>query len=88
MHCPLPHCAWRGNRADLFKKHWQQEDHRAHHKTYGYTPKKSQIQTYDPWSILNQINDGCLCIHEGKAQANFFVQVKAGELKKTKIWMD
>ena len=88
MHCPLPHCAWRGNRADLFKSHWQQEDHCRYHVYYGRTPKRSQIETYDPWIILNEIKDGLISIHEGKNRANILVRQKACALQKTKVWTD
>jgi len=88
MHCPLPHCAWRGNRAGLFKRHWQQESHRGYHEYYGHTPKGSQIVTYDPWVILDQIIDGTLSLREGQDQAVVLVQVKAYELQKPSMWMD
>ena len=88
MHCPLPHCAWRGNRADLFNSHWQQEDHRAYHAQYGRTPKRSQIETYDPWIILNQIKDGVISIREGKIKALSLVLVKSFALHKANIWTD
>ncbi len=88
MHCPLPDCAWRGNRSDLFGKHWQQEDHRVYHEYYGHTPEWSLIETYDPWVILDQITNGTIFPSEGEAQAIFLVQVKAYELQKTSIWTD
>ncbi|KAI9428563.1 hypothetical protein H4582DRAFT_2067010 [Lactarius indigo] len=69
IHCPLPHCMWRGNRTNLFKKHWQQEDHRSSHEYYGHTPGRSQIETFDPWLILNQIIDGVISLREGEGQA-------------------
>ena len=88
MLCPLPHCAWRGNRVDLFKSHWQREDHCSYHVYYGRIPKSSQIETYDPWIILNQIKDGLISIHEGKNRANNLVRQKACALQKTNIWTD
>jgi hypothetical protein len=88
IHCPLPNCAWRGNRADLFDSHWQQEDHRAYHAHYGRTPKRTQIETYDPWIILNQIKDGIISIHEGKIQALLLVLEKSFTLHKANIWTD
>ncbi|KAH9012939.1 hypothetical protein EDB85DRAFT_1900020 [Lactarius pseudohatsudake] len=88
IHCPLPHCAWRGNRAGLFKKHWQQEDHRAYHKHYGHSPSGSQIETYDPWVILGQIINGTISPREGEDQAIFLVQMKAFELQRLNMWMD
>ncbi|KAH9054303.1 hypothetical protein EDB87DRAFT_109029 [Lactarius vividus] len=88
MHCPLPHCAWRGNRAGLFKKHWQQEDHRAYHKHYGHSPRGSQIETYDPWAILEQVINGAISPREGEDQAIFLVQMKGFELQKLNMWMD
>ncbi|KAH9028868.1 hypothetical protein EDB85DRAFT_1576763 [Lactarius pseudohatsudake] len=88
LHCPLPHCAWRGNRAELFEKHWQRQDHRGFHEYYGHTPKGNQIETYDPRAILNQIISCAISLHEGEAQAIFLVQVRAYELQKTNIWTD
>jgi len=89
MHCPLPNCAWRGNRADLFKKHWQQEDHHAYHEHYGgHTPDGSQTETFDPWVILNQIESGAISLSEGVNQAIVLVQVKAYELQKMNVWTD
>lgn len=88
IHCPLPHCAWRGNRPDLFKKHWQKEDHRDYHERYGHTPERSQIETYDPWEILNQIINDTISPNEGEAQAILLVQVKAYELQKMDVWTD
>jgi len=88
MHCPLPHCAWRGNRSDLFEKHWQQKDHRVYHEYYGHTPEWSLIETYDPWVILDQVINGTISLREGEAQAIFLIQVKAYELQKTSIWTD
>ncbi|KAH8988045.1 hypothetical protein EDB92DRAFT_1069125 [Lactarius akahatsu] len=88
IHCPLPHCAWRGNRTDLFKKHWQQEDHRSYHEYYGRTPGRSQIETFDPWLILKQIINGAISLREAEDQANFLVQVKACELQKPSMLTD
>ncbi|KAH8996532.1 hypothetical protein EDB86DRAFT_3243400 [Lactarius hatsudake] len=88
IHCPLPHCAWRGNRADLFKKHWQQEDHRSYHEYYGRTPEQGHIETFDPWVILKQIINGAISLREGEDQAIVSVQVKAYELQKSSMWLD
>ena len=88
LHCPLPHCAWRGRRAGLFRKHWEKEDHRSYHEHYGRTPRRSQIQTFDPWMILNQIISGDISSHEGEVQAILLVQAKACELQKPAMWMD
>ncbi|KAI9437698.1 hypothetical protein H4582DRAFT_295472 [Lactarius indigo] len=88
IHCPLPHCTWRGNRADLFKKHWQQEDHRSYHEYYGRIPERSQIETFDPWLILKQIINGAISLREGEDQAIVSVQVKAYELQKPGMWLD
>ncbi|KAN0134004.1 hypothetical protein V8E53_008222 [Lactarius tabidus] len=88
MHCPLPHCAWRGNRAGLFKRHWQQEDHRSYHELYGRSPERSQIETFNPWVILDQIVNGAISLHEGKVQAISLVRVKACELQKLGMWLE
>ena len=88
MHCPLPHCAWRGNRAELFKKHWQREDHLSYHEHYGHTPDGAQIETYDPRAVLDQIKSGALSPREGEEEAIVLVLVKAYELQKTNAWTD
>ncbi|KAH9022562.1 hypothetical protein EDB85DRAFT_1995797 [Lactarius pseudohatsudake] len=88
IHCPLPHCTWRGNRADLFKKHWQQVDHCSYHGYYGRAPERSQIETFNPSLILNQITNGSISPGEGEAQAIFLVQMKAHELQKQSMLMD
>lgn len=88
MHCPLSHCTWRGNRASSFKKHWQRADHRNYHEHYGHTPERSQIQTFDPWLILNQIINGAISLREGEVQAIGLVQVKASQLQKPSMWKD
>ncbi|KAN0137212.1 hypothetical protein V8E53_004922 [Lactarius tabidus] len=88
LHCPLSHCAWRGNRVDTFKKHWQQEDHHRYHEQYGRTPEQSQIETYDPWPILNQLTNGAISPHEAEEQAIVLVQAKAYELQKPTMGRD
>lgn len=88
MHCPLPHCAWRGNRAGTFKNHWRQEDHRSYHEIYGRTPERSQIETFDPWVILNQIANGAITPREGEVQAILLVRMKACELQRLSMWME
>ncbi|KAF8274575.1 hypothetical protein EI94DRAFT_695145 [Lactarius quietus] len=88
MHCPLPHCAWRGNRAGSFRKHWHQEDHRIFHDHYGSFPDRSQIETFNPWVILDQVVNGAISLREGEDQAIFLVQGKACELRKPSMWMD
>jgi hypothetical protein len=85
FHCPLPHCEWRGNRLHTFKTHWQQEDHRPYHESYGHSPKRSQIETYDPRPILR---NGDVSFSEAEDQAIFWVQVKAYELQKPGMWAD
>lgn len=88
IHCPLPHCAWRGNRTGLFKKHWQQEDHRGYHEYFGHTPERSQSETFNPREILNQIASGALSLRAGEVKAIVLVRVKACELQKLSMWMD
>ncbi|KAF8264154.1 hypothetical protein EI94DRAFT_1703454 [Lactarius quietus] len=88
IHCPLSHCAWRGNRAGLFKKHWEREDHHDYHEDYDGIPNGREIETYDPWAVLNQFKSGPLTFAEAKDQANVLVEVKGFELQKTNIWTD
>jgi len=88
MHCPLPHCTWRGNRAGLFKKHWQQKNHHIYHEIYGLSPERGQIETFNPWVILDQIANGAISLREGEGRAIVLVRVKASELQKPSMWAD
>lgn len=83
LHCPVPDCTWRGNRADSFRKHWHQKDHQ---EQYGHTPERSQIETFNPKAILDQVRSGAISFTEGQDQALLLVQVKARELAKPDMW--
>ena len=82
LHCPLPHCEWRGTRIYVFKDHWQRGDHLSYHEQYGHAPERSQFETYDPRVILNQFNNGAISFSEAEGQAIVLVQRKAYELQK------
>ena len=88
MHCPLPHCEWRGNRTHTFKTHWHKKDHRPYHQIYGNAPKRSQIETYDPRPILNRLRSGRISLSEAEDQAIFSVMVKGYELQKPSMWLN
>ncbi|KAF8265543.1 hypothetical protein EI94DRAFT_1735503, partial [Lactarius quietus] len=77
-----------GGRDRYLLSHWQQEDHRGYHVYYGRAPKRSQIETYNPWIILNNVKDGAISIHEGKNLAKVLVQTKACALQKADMWTD
>ena len=49
---------------------------------------QSQIETSNPWLILNQIINGDISLREGEVQAIGLVQVKASQLQKLSMWMD
>jgi len=87
LHCPIPHCKWRGNRTNLFKAHWRQ-DHRPYHQHYSRPPDGSQIETYDPWVILNQCRSGAISLPEAEDRATVLVQVRAYELQKPHMRTD
>ena len=82
FHCPLPHCEWRGNRIHTFKTHWKQKDHLSYHQIYGNSPKRSQLETYDPRTILNRVRSGVISFSEAEDEAIFLVEVKSYELQK------
>ena len=88
IHCPLPHCEWRGNRTHTFKTHWMQKNHRPYHKFYRGFPQRSQIETYDPRPILNQLRSGTISQSQAEDQAIDAVQVRAFELQKPSMWKD
>jgi hypothetical protein len=82
IHCPAPKCAWRGNRAKEFQKHWWQEDHRCYHEQFGCTPVRSQIETYNPKVILDRVKNGIISLLEGQNEAILLVQIQSYELQK------
>lgn len=67
-------------------KHWQQEDHRIYHERYGSTPEQSQIETFNPREILDQVKSCAVSLREGQEQAVLMVQVKSFELEKLDMW--
>lgn len=79
IHCPAPGCAWHGNRPSEFWKHWEQKGHRSY---YNYTPGQSEIETYNPKLILDQIRKGTISLPKGQEDAVLLVQIKSYELGK------
>lgn len=86
LHCPLPHCRWRGNRAYSFRIHWQKADHLSYHQHYGHAPEGSQIETFKPHVILDLIKDGAISLTDGEVIATDWVKMKGRELQKLHMW--
>ena len=84
LHCPVSGCKWRGNRPGSFKRHWEQKDrgHLSHREQYCRTPGRSQIETFNPKEILDQIKNRAISLTQGQNDAIFMVQVKGYELDK------
>ena len=69
--------------------HWQQEDRRPYHRYYSDPPDGSQIETYDPWVILNQFKSGAIAtLSEAEDKAIVLVQVRAYELQRPNMFTD
>jgi len=68
--------------------HWQQEDHRPYHQYYSHPPDGSQIETYDPWAILDMLRSGAISLSEAEDKAIVLVQVRAYELQRPNMVTD
>jgi hypothetical protein len=85
IHCPLPHCAWRGNLIKSIKLHWKRQDHLKYHESYGDTLSQEQFEIFDPQPYVNQIKAGTISASDAAFQALFFVDVKAAQLQKSSM---
>ena len=65
-----------------------QKNHRPYHKFYRGFPERSQIETYDPRTILNRLRSGEISLSQAEDQAIFLVQVKSYELQKPSMRED
>ncbi|KAI9463264.1 hypothetical protein BJY52DRAFT_74663 [Lactarius psammicola] len=82
IHCPLPHCSWRGNRVTAFKQHWQRRDHRKYYESYGCSPGQERFEIYDPQEFVDQIKAGTIPVSVVAGCALFHVSTKALQLQK------
>jgi hypothetical protein len=85
IHCPLPHCAWRGNRVKSIAKHWMRQDHLPYHESYGLTPRLEQFQIFDPQEFVNLITAGIISASDAAVLALIIVGVKAKQLQKSSM---
>ena len=86
IHCPLPHCAWRGNRIKSIEVHWKRQDHLQYHESHGHTLRREQFEIFDPQVFVNQIKAGTVSADNAAYQALYFVGVKAKQLQKLSMW--
>jgi hypothetical protein len=82
IHCPLPHCAWRGNHVKSIKQHWKRQDHLQYHMSYGNTPRREQFQIFNPQEFVALIKAGTISASDAANQALIIVGVKANQLQK------
>jgi uncharacterized C2H2 Zn-finger protein len=85
IHCPLLHCAWRGNRIKSIKLHWKRQDHLQYHESYGPTPIRDQFEIFDPQPFVNQTKAGTISASDAASQALIIVDVKADQLQKLSL---
>ena len=85
IYCPLPHCAWRGNRIKSIKLHWKRQDHLQYHEFYGRTLRREQFAIFEPQELVNQIKVGTIYTDDAAFQALNSVLVKAGQLQKSSM---
>ena len=85
IYCPLPHCAWRGNRIKSIKQHWKRQDHLQYHEFYGRTLRREQFAIFEPQELVNQIKVGTIYTDDAAFQALNSVLVKAYQLQKSSM---
>lgn len=86
IHCPLPHCPWRGNRLHLFKRHWK--SHPEHHESYGRIPRREQFEIFNRGEFLTRISAGAIPVHAAAFHAVQLVLQKADQLQKPSLSMN
>jgi hypothetical protein len=82
IHCPLPHCDWRGNRIKSINLHWKRQDHLKYHESYGRTPRRYQFEIFDPQPLVNLIKAGIISASDAASLALIIVDTKATQLQK------
>lgn len=81
IHCPYPGCWWRGDRLDVFRGHLGNS-----HPPSSQDLDEGQFKTYDPWPLIERIEDGSLSVEEAKNYAMRMVREKGSELGKQELW--
>jgi hypothetical protein len=77
IHCAYPGCSWKGNRPSAFKNHWSAN---PSHPSSSQDLEKGQSIIYDPFPLVESIEEGTLSIHDARKRAMSTVRVKALEL--------
>ncbi len=81
IHCPLLDCQWRGNRRNVFLKHWEAK----HSRHSGDTPGSSEFTIYDPKVFIDSIRNRTISVHETAEIALYLVYAKANQLQKLSL---
>ncbi|KAI9452219.1 hypothetical protein BJY52DRAFT_946770 [Lactarius psammicola] len=81
IHCPLLDCQWRGNRVNVFVKHWETN----HSGQPGGTPGPSEFIVYDTKVFVNLINNGIISVDVAGKCALDLVHMKANQLRKLSL---
>lgn len=81
IYCPNPGCSWRGDRPDVFKKHWG-----ADHPSSSQEPDKNGFTIYDPEPLIEGILEGSILIEEAQSRAVLEVRRRTQELDKLELW--
>jgi hypothetical protein len=86
IHCPLPHCSWRGNRVKSFEHHWTRtNDHLPYYESYGGIPGRDHFEIFDQRELLKQIKAGTISVGVAASHARLCVISKAVQLRKLSL---
>ena len=77
LHCPAPECDWRGDRFDVFVRHW-----RNGHPSHIRVPNGDECRIYDPHPLMRAISDGTLGIQAAQRETISMVTRRAIEFQK------
>ena len=81
LHCPAPGCNWRGDRFDVFVRHWSSNGHPSGIQV----PNEDECRIYDPQPLMRAISDSTLDIQAAQREAISMVRRRALELQKPEL---
>ena len=77
IHCAYPGCSWKGDRPSAFKRHWTTN---PSHPSSSQDSGNDQFIIYDPFPLVERIEEGTLSIQDAKKHAMSMVKNKALDL--------
>jgi len=83
IYCPFPGCAWRCDRHDNLRNHWEKN-----HADYGQAPQKRGCEIYNPDAFVKSVSRGEMSIEQAAESALSEVIRRAFEEDKQDLWAE